>query len=281
MVGLYATVAGADYKDSYSRGLEAVKDGDWAEVRNRMQEALADNAEPAPRIRLYGQRWEPYVPQYFLGLAAFKLGDCKTAVAQWRSAANQGVIGKVAALKAAQDRDLSICETRLAGTDKPAPDKPVTPEPVQPVRPEPKPEPAQPEPVEPSRPEPEKPKPEPVRPEPRPDPPKPEPPKPAPTTPTVAQRVPDALLGAMRAFLAGRYAEVAQLAPDTWSDPKAKAHGFLLRAAARHMQAQLEGKDATDAVRNDIRAALAIDARLVPDATVFSPRFRLLFAATR
>ena len=81
---LAASPVAADYKDSYSRGLEAAKDGDWATVRQRMQEAIQDNPTAAPRVRLYGQRWEPYVPQFYLGLAAFKQGDCSTALAQWR-----------------------------------------------------------------------------------------------------------------------------------------------------------------------------------------------------
>ena len=266
-----ASPTAADYKDSYSRGLEAAKDGDWATVRARMQEAIQDNPTAAPRVRLYGQRWEPYVPQYYLGLAAFKQGDCAAALAQWRSSANTSVIGSVPNLKAEQDRDAASCDTRLAQQTKPEPPKtdpkgsttPVAPDGGT-SRPPPKPEPTKPEP-----------KPEPVKPEP----PKP-PPKPAETP--IAQRVPAPLLDAFRNYLGGRYAEVARINPDSYTDARARAQAYLIRAAARQIQAELDDSPAgLDAARADIRAVRAANPNLVPDPALFSPRFRSLYSATR
>jgi hypothetical protein len=266
-----ASPTAADYKDSYSRGLEAAKDGDWATVRARMQEAIQDNPAAAPRVRLYGQRWEPYVPQYYLGLAAFKQGDCAAALAQWRSSANTSVIGSVPNLKAEQDRNTASCDTRLAQQTKPEPPKtdpkgnttPVAPDGGT-SRPPPKPEPTKPEP-----------KPEPVKPEP----PKP-PPKPAETP--IAQRVPAPLLDAFRNYLGGRYAEVARINPDSYADARARAQAYLIRAAARQIQAELDDSPAgLDAARADIRAVRAASPNLVPDPALFSPRFRSLYSATR
>jgi hypothetical protein len=280
---LLAVSAAADYKDSYSRGLEAVKDGDWATVRQRMQEAIADNPAAATRVRLYGQRWEPYVPQYYLGLAAFKSGDCAGALAQWRSAANTGVIGSVPGLKAEQDRNSASCDTRTAqqpDTPKPttgggttaAPDggKPADPR-TQPPQPEP--------------PRIEPPKTEPPKTEPRPQPPKPEPPKPEPPRPAEtpsAQRVPASLLEAFRSYLAGRYTEVSRINPDGYADARARAQAYLIRAAARQLQAEIEGSSAgLDAARADIRAVRQLSPALQPDPALFSPRFRALYGATR
>jgi len=260
---LAAGTACADYKDTYSRGLEAVRDGDWNEVKRRMREAIAEQATPATRVRLYGQRWEAYVPQYYLGLAAFKQGDCAGALREWRSAANAGVIGSVPALKAEQDKNAATCESRVAQETPPAKppvSQPVSPPPVAP-------------PVTPSKPE--------TKPvETRPPEPKPEPPKPAPTP--IGQRVPAPLLDAYRAWLAGRYADVARINPDTYADAKAKAQAYLVRAAARHLQAELDGDaQALEAARADVRAVRALDARLVPDSVLFSPRFRVFYGATR
>jgi hypothetical protein len=263
----------SDYKDSYSRGLEAAKDGDWAAVRQRMQEAIQDNPTAAQRVRLYGQRWEPYVPQFYLGLAAFKQGDCATALAQWRSSANSGVIGSVPNLKAEQDRSTAACDTRVAQQPKPEPPKtdprpdtgtttPVTPDGGR-------------EPPKPSPPKPEPPKPEPAKT----DPPK-APPKPVETP--LAQRVPAALLEAFRSYLGGRYAEVARINPDSFSDARSRSQAYLIRAAARQIQAEIDNSAAgLDAARADIRAVRAASPSLVPDPALFSPRFRSLYSATR
>lgn len=267
----------SDYKDSYSRGLEAAKDGDWATVRQRMQEAIQDNPSAAPRVRLYGQRWEPYVPQFYLGLAAFKQGDCTTALAQWRSAANSSVIAGVPNLKAEQDRSAAACDTRVAQQPKPEPAKtdprpatgttaPVAPDGGrEPVRPPPK--------IEP-------PKAEPPKAEPRNAEPPKAPPKPAETP--LAQRVPAALLEAFRNYLGGRYAEVARISPDAFPDARSRAQAYLIRAAARQIQAEIDSSAAgLDAARADIRAVRAANPGLVPDPALFSPRFRSLYSATR
>lgn len=272
-----ATAAQADYKDAYSRGLEAVRDGDWNEVRRRMTEAAAEQPAPATRVRLYGQRWEPYVPQYYLGLAAFKQGDCAGALREWRSAANAGVIGSVPNLKAEQDRNAASCESRVA--QQTPPPKPPVDEPKPAETPKP-PVAETPKPVDTPKP-PDKPKTEPPKAEPaKPEPARTEPPKPAPTP--IAARVPTPLLDAYRAWLAGRYADVARINPESYGEPRAKAQAFLVRAAARHVQAEIDGDAQTlDAARADVRAVRALDARLAPDAAMFSPRFRAFFAATK
>lgn len=272
-----ATAAHADYKDAYSRGLEAVRDGDWKEVRRHMTEAAAEQPAPATRVRLYGQRWEPYVPQYYLGLAAFKQGDCAGALREWRSAANAGVIGSVPNLKAEQDKNTATCDSRVAQQPPPA-KPPVTEAPKPPVAETPKPIDV---PKPPDKPKPEPPKPEPQKSDPiRTEPAKTEPPKPAPTP--IAERVPSPLLDAYRAWLAGRYADVARINPESYGEPRAKAQAFLVRAAARHLQAELDGDaQALDAARADVRAVRALDARLAPDAAMFSPRFRAFYAATK
>jgi hypothetical protein len=282
---LLATLLGvapalADYKDSYSRGLEAVKDGDWAEVRRRMQEAIADRADAAPRVRLYGQRWEPYVPQYYLGLAAFRQGDCATALQQWKSPANQAVIGSVPALNAEQGKHQASCEQKLAqNTDKPptTPDKPPTTPTTIPVvpgdTPPDKPPTTKPE-VKPEvKPPVEKP---PVEKPPVDKPPVEKPPvKPPTPTTTIVERVPPPLLEAYKAYLAGRYADVNRINPESYADPRPRAQAFLVRAAARFTQAAVEADEKLlDGARADVRALRQADAQLQPDPTLFSPRFR-------
>ena len=57
----------------------------------------------------------------------------------------------------------------------------------------------------------------------------------------------------------------------------------MLRAAARHSQAELAGGDPAqyEQARSDVRAAKAANASLTPDAALFPPRFRAFWQQTR
>jgi len=279
-----ATLAHADYKDNYALGLKAYNDGDYAKARELMQQAFAEHAEPAARIRLYGQRWEAYVPQYYLGMVAFKQGDCAAALAQWNAPANKQVVAQVAEISSAQQRDAASCEQKVVAKteDKPKP-QPAAREPppaktVVAENPSSKPavpQPAAPKPAE-TAPE------QVVPPAKRVDvavakaaPPVVAPPvaKPAPSnTP------PAPLEEAFDNYLAGRYAKVVRLNPEAIADSRARFHAYLVRAAARFTLAEIGSDNAElDGARADARAARALDGRASPDAALFSPRFRTFF----
>lgn len=281
LVLLAPTLAHADYKGSYADGLKAAEDGKWSRVRETMQEALADNPQPAPRIRLYGQRFEAYVPQFYLGLAAWKLGDCGTALAQWQNAASRQIVGGLPELRAEQDKGEAACQARLA---QQTPAKPAEPTKGEPATPQPaRPEPATPEPpkLQPARPEPARPepaKPEPAKPIPAPPEPRPEPPKPA---PPATARVSAPLLDAFRNYLAGRYAQAAMINVDAFSE-RERPQALLVRTAARYLQAELSGDAAQlDAARADARALRSLAPTLKPDPVLFSPRFRSFVDSAR
>jgi len=266
---LVPALAHADYKGSYADGLKAAEDGKWARVRETMQEALTDNPQPAQRVRLYGQRFEAYVPQFYLGLAAWKLGDCTTAMAQWQNPAARQIVGGLPELRAEQDKGEAACKTQLAQQTPARPAEPARPEPA---RPEPtKPEPARPEPPRPEPPKPAPGKPESAKPAPAPVEPRPEPPVAA---PPATARVSAPLLDAFRNYLAGRYAQAAMINVDVFSE-RERPQALLVRAAARYLQGELAGDAAQlDAARADARALRALAPALKPDPVLFSPRFR-------
>jgi hypothetical protein len=116
-----------------------------------------------------------------------------------------------------------------------------------------------------------------------PSPPKPVPPVEKPVEkPVAAEKTapPEALVQAFDQYLAGRYAEVARINPDTYADAHARFHAYLVRSAAKYTQARM----ATDetmlaAARADAAAARALDGRTTPDATLFSPAFREFYQA--
>ena len=254
----------ADYKDDYAHGLKAYRDGEYAEARSLMQQALDGHAEPAAKMRLYGQVYEPYLPQHYLGMAALKMGDCSTAVAQWNSAPNKQIVGQLPEIGSEEQRGIASCGSKVAKNDeKPAhpvePPKPETP----PVKP----------PIADTRP--------PVTPTPKPPPPKPvAPPEEKPVA--TKSGPPEPLVQAFDSYLAGRYSEVARINPDSYADTRARFHAYLVRAASKYTLSRIQVDDALfKSAQADVVAARALDTRTAPDAALFSPDFRAFFQESR
>ncbi len=262
-----ASLAHADFKDSYARGLKAYRDGNLAEARMLFQQALGEHPEAAAKIRLYGQVYEPYLPQHYLGLIAFKDGDCAGALAQWNSAPNRAILGELSDVAAEQQRDGATCSQKLAATKKEEkPPEPLAQKPAEPVsKPVVKntPPPANRPPVPIDRPVAEKP--------------------PIEKSPVVLKNEPpQPLIQAFDDYLAGRYAEVARINPDAYADSRARFHAYLVRAAAKFTLAKAGGDEQLLAgARSDAKSAHVLDATTSPDATLFSPAFRTFYQESR
>lgn len=259
LLALLATPALADWKQDYAHGLEAAKDGHWEDVSRHMQAALAGNPKPAERVRLYGQRFEAYVPQHYAGLAALRLGDCSKALSLWSQGDNAAVTSKVSALADEENQGRVECSSQLvrqgqtAKSDPPA----AAPAPAPPPRTEPAP----------------------VRVE-------------APTpSRAVVQTAPPArspaeetrepssisaqiLRPLLDAYLGGRYADVLKFSSQVPPTPRLRWHMLALRAAAAFNLSQLgQMPDADSIARKAVEQARATDAALKPDADYFSPKF--------
>ncbi len=127
-IGLLALCAPvrADYKESYKRGMELIERGNWAGVAQKMREAAAEQGKEGEPVKLYGMRFETYLPHYYLGLALYNGGDCAGALEAWRLSESQGAVKKTPQFKALA-KDRATCESRLAQT---GPKTPVTPDPA-------------------------------------------------------------------------------------------------------------------------------------------------------
>jgi hypothetical protein len=121
--------ASADYKDSYKQGVEAIEKSRWADAARLMQTAIAGKSAEGETIRFYGQRFEPYLPHFYLGLALFNSGDCVGALRSWAVSESQGAIRK-------SDQYRTLTKNRGACEAKAAPAKPA------PATPPPGPDPA-------------------------------------------------------------------------------------------------------------------------------------------
>ncbi|MCI1710626.1 MAG: hypothetical protein LKM32_03785 [Chiayiivirga sp.] len=265
-LALLVPSAQADWKTDYDKGLKAKDAGQWVEAQRLFASAAREEPEPAERKRFQGVVQKLYVPHYYAGLAAYRQNDCKTALEYWNHTATNAVIaGKPE--KGVQASGIADCNQKLAAVSKPTTTTPTTTTPT--------PGPATTAPVTTTTPN----KPVAVVPPPTPTPIKPTPPPVAMPSSTPA---PAALVSAVEAWVGGRYDAVAQLNPAALADGRSKAQAFLLRAAARHTQAEIaDDERVRESARQDIRAARQANAALSPDEILFSPRFRAFWRATR
>jgi hypothetical protein len=109
---LAAATVSADYRSDYTAGLEAVTSQNWPEVERLMRSAAAGKSSEG-RVRLYGMRFDPYVPYYYLGVALFEMGDCAGALEAWKISEDQGFITKQEQYADLQARRRS-CQERVA-----------------------------------------------------------------------------------------------------------------------------------------------------------------------
>lgn len=87
-----AAAVSADFKRDYGAGVRDFNSGDYADAIDSLQKAIDEESTAQEKVRIYGMRYEPYIPYFFLGQAKFKNGDCKGALAAWNLSLAQGVI---------------------------------------------------------------------------------------------------------------------------------------------------------------------------------------------
>jgi hypothetical protein len=260
----------ADWRRDYARAERAFKDGNFAEAESLFRQAAREEPEPSDRKRFEGVVYRDYAPQFWAGMAAWRKGDCETALDYWQDSANSAaVLSRIKDFKSQQDRGVSACQQQLAqsapATAPPAVAAPSTPAvstPPPTTSPAPTPAPVRKPPVA---------APQVAQ--------KPPPVTPAPSAPAIA--APAALVTATQAWFGGRYADVLRVDPASLSDARARAYVHLLRAAARHAEAQLAGTADLTPAAEEIRAARRALSSISPDAAFFSPRFRSFWQATR
>lgn len=269
-VGVFACgPALADWKQDYARGLEAARDGKWADVQRYMQGALAGNATPAERLRVYGQRYEIYAPQHYAGLAAQRQGDCAAALRFWSQGGNETFIQGFPELADAEREARLQCGSQLAAQDKTAP--PPTPTPTTPAKTQPK---AVADATPPAQLPPKS------APKPAATPPPSQvvqapPPPPARNSSDSSSKLEEQILRPLvDAYLTGRYADVLKLSTKVPPSPKLRWHMLTLRAASAFNLAQLgEDSSASKIARQAADEARKDEPALKPDAQFYSPRF--------
>lgn len=133
LVALAVRTASADWQDDYRDGISAADARRWQEVATLMRRAIASNPqESGDRMRIYGMRFEPYLPHFFLGLALSELGDCQGAMAALESSLSAGVVQQTTRLADVR-RIQEACRSALpTPTPTPPPAPTATPTPAGP-----------------------------------------------------------------------------------------------------------------------------------------------------
>lgn len=89
---VFVSTAEAEFKRNYTVAKKSFEDGNYSEAVKKFSDAISDNPDSAARVKLYGMRYDSYIPHYFLGESYFKLNDCTSALAAWDKALESGVI---------------------------------------------------------------------------------------------------------------------------------------------------------------------------------------------
>ncbi len=119
----------ADYRDDYRKAIGAIDQRKWREAEQLLRRAIAEQPREGERINIYGMRVETYLPQYYLGLALYNLGDHEGALKAWQTSESYGVVQK-SSVYATLRRNRDDAQKRLAARI-PAPSTPaVTPSPA-------------------------------------------------------------------------------------------------------------------------------------------------------
>lgn len=76
----------------FGEGIKAQDGSDWKRSAELMAQAVSQQPEDGAPTRIYGTRFLPYLPLYYLGLAHYKQGNCAEAVKQWERCLQTGFV---------------------------------------------------------------------------------------------------------------------------------------------------------------------------------------------
>ena len=109
----FAHASWASYKEDYLEGLEALGKSNWAEAERLLSRAAQEEPKPQARMRLYGMRFQTYLPHFYLGKAQYEVGNCEAARMSFSRSLEFGVVNKLAELRELRKLD-GECESQAA-----------------------------------------------------------------------------------------------------------------------------------------------------------------------
>ncbi len=104
-----ATTARADFREDYVAGLKALDQGRIAEAQKYLQRAFDAQPDPVDKIDLDGNS-QPYLPLHFLGVVAYRLGDCTAAAKYWSNPLNRRMVDRLTLLRSQEQQLQANCK---------------------------------------------------------------------------------------------------------------------------------------------------------------------------
>jgi tetratricopeptide (TPR) repeat protein len=112
LLATIARSATAGYPESFRAGIIAIDKKDWARAAQALEQAIdLQPRETGKNLRIYGMRFERYLPYYYLGLAHYRMRDCDKALQAFETARDHGALGGI--LRGRVEIYSDVCRQRL------------------------------------------------------------------------------------------------------------------------------------------------------------------------
>ena len=111
--------AQSGFQDAFRDGMAAFEQRRWAEAARQFQRAAQLKPDSGENVRLYGVRFEPYLPQFFLGRALFEQGDLQGAVRAFDASEQVSAIKRTRYYQTLQDQRRDAQKRLLAAAPPP------------------------------------------------------------------------------------------------------------------------------------------------------------------
>ncbi len=82
------------WQECFAEGIKARDQGRWKDAEDWLRRAINKNPQATgEKVRVYGMKFERYIPYFYLGLALFHQGDCRNALTNFDRSRNEGAVG--------------------------------------------------------------------------------------------------------------------------------------------------------------------------------------------
>jgi len=109
------------FQDAFRDGMAAFDQRRWMDAATQFQRAAQLKSDSGENVRLYGMRFETYLPQFFLGRALYELGDLSGAVRAFDASEQAGAVRRTRYYQTLQDQRRDAQRRVLAAAPAPAP----------------------------------------------------------------------------------------------------------------------------------------------------------------
>jgi hypothetical protein len=97
----------------FKEGIQLQDASDWLTSRDRLEAALRKAAiDDGTQVRIYGTRYQSYLPHYYLGLALYHLRDCQGALQEWDKSLKDGAVQRTSEFETLRQLQID-CRTHL------------------------------------------------------------------------------------------------------------------------------------------------------------------------